>query len=98
MKSSKIHQCNIAAPNLLAVVKLPDGTVSYVPGTGFAGTDSFTYVVQDNDGQFSNPATVTVDNVAPTITEMQLPGNIIEGTETTITAIVSDPGNDELTY
>ena len=62
--------------------------------------DSFTYVVQDNDGQFSNPATVTVtvDNVAPTITEIQLPDNITEGTETTITAIVSDPGNDELTY
>ena len=42
------------------VVVRDDGTVSYIPDTGFAGEDSFTYVVQDNDGQFSEPATVEV--------------------------------------
>ncbi|MGD1919506.1 MAG: Ig-like domain-containing protein [Pleurocapsa sp.] len=26
---------------------------SYIPDAGFAGEDSYTYVVQDNDGQFS---------------------------------------------
>ena len=78
-------------PNNGFVTPNPDGTVSYLPDIGFAGTDSFTHVVQDNDGEFSNPATVTVtvDNVAPTIDNIQLPDNITEGIETTITAIVN---------
>ena len=42
-----------------------DGTVSYTPGAGFTGTDSFTYTVKDTatGTQTSNAATVTV-NVA----------------------------------
>jgi VCBS repeat-containing protein len=36
-----------------------DGSFSYAPVSGFIGTDSFTYVVQDRDGN-SNPATVTL--------------------------------------
>ncbi|VEP17781.1 Outer membrane adhesin like proteiin (fragment) [Hyella patelloides LEGE 07179] len=78
----------------------PDGQISYVSVPGFAGNDSFTYVVQDNDGQLSNPATVSiaVNNVAPTIEDIQLPDTIIEGTKITIDANVTDPGNDQLTY
>ena len=77
-----------------------DGMVSYIPDTGFAGTDSFTYVVQDNDGQFSEPATVevTVDNIAPEIAEIQIPNNITEGVEFTLNAVATDAGNDQLTY
>jgi CubicO group peptidase (beta-lactamase class C family) len=37
-----------------------DGTVTYTPDSGFTGIDTFTYTVQDNDGQTSNVATVTV--------------------------------------
>lgn len=87
-------------PNNGSVIPRPDGTVSYIPGTGFAGTDSFTYVVQDNDGQFSNPSTVniTVDNAPPTITEVQIPDNIIEGVDVSLGATATDPGNDNLTY
>ena len=87
-------------PDKGTAILLPDGRVSYLPNSGFAGEDSFTYVVQDNDGQFSNPATVnvTVNNVAPSIENIQLPDIIIEGTEIRIEAIASDPGNDELTY
>ncbi|NJL51979.1 MAG: cadherin-like domain-containing protein [Hydrococcus sp. SU_1_0] len=83
-----------------SVVTRPDGTVSYVPSNGFAGEDSFTYVVQDNDGQLSEPATVKVivDNAAPKITAIQIPDNITEGDEVTLTAVATDPGNDELTY
>ncbi len=36
------------------------GVVTYSPNSGFSGTDSFTYTVQDNDGAVSNVATVTV--------------------------------------
>jgi len=37
-----------------------DGTVTYTPASGFNGTDTFTYTVQDDDGATSNEATVTV--------------------------------------
>jgi hypothetical protein len=37
-----------------------DGTVTYTPDPGFAGSDAFTYTVQDNQGAVSNEATVTV--------------------------------------
>ena len=87
-------------PSNGSAIILPDGGVFYLPASNFAGEDSFTYIVRDNDGQFSNPATVniTVNNVAPTVENIQIPDTIIEGTEITIGAIASDPGNDELTY
>jgi FtsP/CotA-like multicopper oxidase with cupredoxin domain len=37
-----------------------DGTITYMPDTGFTGTDSFEYTVEDDDGAVSNIATVTV--------------------------------------
>ena len=38
----------------------PNGRVTYTPDAGFAGLDSFTYTVDDNDGGVSNSATVNV--------------------------------------
>ncbi|BAZ46381.1 DNA/RNA non-specific endonuclease [Chondrocystis sp. NIES-4102] len=77
-----------------------DGTVSYTSEDRTIGDDTFTYVVQDSDGQISEPATVnvTVENAIPEITEIQIPNTITEGDTTTFTALASDPGNDELTY
>ncbi|MBC9798457.1 Ig-like domain-containing protein, partial [Sinomicrobium weinanense] len=37
-----------------------DGTVEYTPDTGFEGTDTFTYTVEDTDGFTTNEATVTI--------------------------------------
>jgi hypothetical protein len=37
-----------------------NGTVTYAPQTGFAGSNTFTYTVKDSLGSTSNPATVTV--------------------------------------
>ena len=37
-----------------------DGTVTYTPNTGFLGSDSFQYTVDDNFGTTSNVATVTI--------------------------------------
>ena len=37
-----------------------NGTVTYTPTTGFAGTNTFSYTVKDSLGTASNPATVTV--------------------------------------
>jgi hypothetical protein len=42
------------------VVNNGDGTVTYTPGSGFLGTDTFQYTVRDEDGALSNQATVTV--------------------------------------
>ncbi|MBA2490765.1 MAG: tandem-95 repeat protein [Gammaproteobacteria bacterium] len=43
------------------------GAVTYSPSPGFAGTDSFQYVVQDDAGATSNAATVTITVGASTI-------------------------------
>jgi hypothetical protein len=54
---------------------LPTPNLSYMPGPGFAGNDSFTFIVQDSGGtanggeDTSNPATVSINvrpNQAPT--------------------------------
>ncbi|WP_345953832.1 CshA/CshB family fibrillar adhesin-related protein [Mucilaginibacter sp. PAMB04168] len=37
-----------------------NGTVTYTPNAGYAGTDSFTYRVKDLNGYYTNPATVNV--------------------------------------
>jgi Ca2+-binding RTX toxin-like protein len=42
------------------VVSLGNGLVTYTANPGFAGTDAFTYTIQDNSGDTSNLATVTV--------------------------------------
>lgn len=45
-------------------VQQADGTVTYVPDADFAGRDSFTYRINDNQGRASNVATVDVSVVA----------------------------------
>ena len=42
-----------------------DGTVDYTPDAGFTGPDTFTYTVDDDEGNTSNEATVNV-TVNPT--------------------------------
>ena len=48
-----------------------DGTITYSPDGGFAGTDSYTYTVEDDDGAESGEATVTIEvseaNQVPTL-------------------------------
>jgi len=41
-----------------------NGTVTYTPAAGYSGTDSFWYTVEDNDGDSSNQALVTVTVVS----------------------------------
>ena len=60
------------------------GKIDYTPGSGFAGTDSFTYTVNDSVGATSNAATVTVvvtsgvDSDGDTISDAQ---EMIDGTD-----------------
>ncbi len=48
-----------------ATVDAISGAVTYTPTAGFAGNDSFTYTVRDNNGALSNVATVSVHVNAP---------------------------------
>jgi hypothetical protein len=52
--------------NGVATINTSNATISYTPAAGFVGTDSFTYVVSNVNGQASNVATVNV-NVGTTI-------------------------------
>ncbi len=57
--SSAIIAIVAPATNGSATVN-PDGTITYTPDVGFAGSDTFAYTVTDIDGNVSEPATVTV--------------------------------------
>lgn len=50
----------VGAPDHGRATVNDDGTVTYTPDSGYAGTDTFTYRVSDPNGAESRPATVTV--------------------------------------
>jgi hypothetical protein len=54
-----------SAPSHGTAIPQTDGTVLYTPSTGYTGTDSFTYTVDDTDGRVSNAATVSITVVPP---------------------------------
>jgi hypothetical protein len=78
----------------------PDVTVDYQPNPDFVGEDSFTYTLEDNDGNISKQATVRVlvTNSASTIDEIAIPTTITEGVETTLSVTVTDAENNKFTY
>ncbi len=47
-------------PSNGSLVNNGDGTITYTPNTNFAGSDSFTYTVRDDQGAVSNTALVIV--------------------------------------
>ncbi|UCG83439.1 MAG: tandem-95 repeat protein [Dehalococcoidia bacterium] len=73
------------------------GKVTYTPDSGFAGTDTFTYRVKDNDGANSNSATVIVTipvpgNVAPVAADDQ--ATTTEDTSVVIDVCANDTDAD----
>lgn len=50
-----------------------DGTFTYVPTTGFSGTDTFTYFVRDSKGGVSNTVTVTITVIPTSMTATATP-------------------------
>jgi len=81
------------------------GRFSYRPARGFGGgTDSFRYVVVDDDGDVSAPATVTISVGANLPPEISSGGGTFEVTqgEPAVTGnlndIVRDPEDDRLTF
>jgi hypothetical protein len=75
-----------------------DGTVTYTPNAGFAGTDSFTYTVSDSSGTTSAQVNVTVGAPVANGTTVMTPKNTLLNIN--LSALVSDqstpPAN--LTY
>ncbi|NEQ48475.1 MAG: PKD domain-containing protein [Leptolyngbya sp. SIOISBB] len=76
------------------------GHLIYTPYDGYVGSDSFSYVLTDREGDTSAPATVTLNiaNLAPEIQTVTLPDAPTEGSAFGFTATATDPGNDTLTY
>ncbi len=88
------------------VVENPDGTVTYTPGMGFLGTDSFMYTVSDGSGGALASAEVTVtvlaapneapnaqDDVFSVLEDTILLGDVLADNEN---GADSDPNGDTL--
>ena len=73
------------------------GVVTYTPNLNYIGQDSFTYMVEDNEGLVSNVATVTitvsVPGTSPSITSQPTNVTVTEpnGATFTVTAIGDAP-------
>ena len=77
----------------------PDGTFTYTPNTGFAGTDQFTYTISDGNGG-TDTATVTLTvapNTAPDAANDSFTGDFNQPIEGDVLANDSDPDGDPLT-
>ncbi len=59
------------APVRGTAVAIGGGLVRYVPETGYIGSDSFQYTIQDNAGRTSNVATVNLQVVGSTLQNPQ---------------------------
>ncbi|MDH3972758.1 MAG: tandem-95 repeat protein [Deltaproteobacteria bacterium] len=77
------------------VVNNGDGTFTYTPASGFNGTDSFIYVLTDDDGESSMAAVavtvISVNSGAPVAVDDPAAGTTPEGTPlTTINVFLND--------
>jgi large repetitive protein len=97
-----INEIELAtAPQHGTVVRNANGQVIYTPKDDYVGTDSFSYLAFNSDGQVSNLATVniTVNNVAPTIQNIATPSTSKEGQTIQLKATAQDGGSpNNLTY
>ena len=74
--------------------------LTYTPNSNFAGADSFTFSVVDDDGAVSSSALVSItvisDNDAPTATMQTL--DIAEGFAAAVTLTGSDADGDDISF
>jgi CSLREA domain-containing protein len=83
----------VDGPDHGTLALLPTGGFTYTPGSDYSGPDSFTYRAEDQDGEQSAPATVTltvtpVDD-APVVRSLR-GGSCLAGDGTSIRMSVSD--------
>ncbi len=79
----------VAPPASGNLVNNGDGTFTYTPVAGFTGTVTFTYTVEDVDGNVSNVATVTiiVNDIPVAIDDN---GSTSTGVPVTVTVVTND--------
>jgi|GEM_PF-6167707 len=75
-------------------VTMDGNSLVYDPNVGFVGTDSFTYVIQDEDGNVSDPATVTVTVEAVALAPEDDAALTQQDTPVTISVLDNDAGAD----
>ncbi|MFC7232787.1 Ig-like domain-containing protein [Saliphagus sp. GCM10025308] len=80
---------NYGSPSHGNVSMVVNGKVTYVPDPGFIGTDSFTYIVRDEHGEYSSSGTITVEvlpdpNRAPVVVDDRY--SIVVGENLTVDA------------
>ena len=68
-----------------------NGSFIYVPATGFTGTDSFQYIVQDENGNFSTAVTVFID-VVESFNRIPNGGEDFYSTEAETPLVIAAPG------
>jgi len=82
----------VSAPaNGIAAVNPTTGAITYTPNTNFAGLDTFTYTVRDNDNNTSNIATANVavgNNIPPVAADDSA------ATQASIPVVISVLAND----
>jgi hypothetical protein len=74
--------------------------ITYFPNGNYHGNDEFQYFAKDNEGAFSNIATISIEinqNTAPEITSTA-PTTATASQEYTYEVIATDAENDDLTY
>ncbi len=80
------------------VVLNVDGTVTYTPNTSYVGEDSFTYTVEDPDGnEATNTITVTVGDTDPIVLYDTATTDVNTALEITAADYAFDPFGDTLT-
>jgi hypothetical protein len=94
----KLTVTNLSTPTSGKVVLNADGTVTYTPATGFAGTATFTYKAFDGLA-YSNTATVTVTVIDRAPVAVNDSATTTKGTAVVISVLSndSDPDGDPLT-
>ncbi|UTF53473.1 Ig-like domain-containing protein [Natronosalvus rutilus] len=100
-----ITTTNTASPGNGTVTGVVDGSFTYTPDPGFVGTDSFQYLMRDEQGAYSSYGTVTVEvlpdpNQAPVAVDDHY--SIAKGKNLTVSAPGRlandyDPDGDDIT-
>ncbi|MGQ0463918.1 MAG: Ig-like domain-containing protein [Sporichthyaceae bacterium] len=96
--TQKLVVTNVGTPANGTAALNPDGTVTYTPNAGFAGTDTFTYAISDGAGGTAQATvTVTVPNAKPAASDDVATTPHATAVAIDVLANDADPNGDKLT-
>jgi len=85
----------LSGPSNGTITVLPDGTITYVPGGDFNGSDSFTYQICDDDGACDQAVvTISVGDVNDPPVALDDVASTPEDTPVTVPVLVNDSDSD----